>query len=58
MKQMLCLVVATSLLAVSCGGGSGTTTSTPATSKRKVIGVTLLTQTDAFYKALEAGIRQ
>ena len=40
-------------------GCGGTTTSTPATtSKRKVIGVSLLTQTHAFYKELEAGLRE
>jgi ribose transport system substrate-binding protein len=38
-------------LGAACGGSS------PAKSTRKVVGVTLLTQTHAFYKALEAGIR-
>jgi ribose transport system substrate-binding protein len=45
------LVVAALALGAACGGSS------PAKSTRKVVGVTLLTQTHAFYKALEAGIR-
>ena len=48
----------TLIVATACGGGGTTTTSTPATSKRKVVGVTLLTQTHAFYKTLEAGVRE
>lgn len=59
-RTLRAITIVALLGAASCGGSNtGTTTSTPATtSKRKVIGVTLLTQTDAFYKALEAGIRQ
>ncbi|HUL75341.1 MAG TPA: substrate-binding domain-containing protein, partial [Vicinamibacterales bacterium] len=54
-----CFVALALIGAVACGGaGGGTTTARPPTSSRKVVGVTLLTQTDAFYKALEAGIRQ
>jgi ribose transport system substrate-binding protein len=65
MKTALRFLIAVTLAgAVACGGGTGNTgaaggaSKPPATGKRKVIGVTLLTQTDAFYKALEAGIRQ
>ena len=48
------LVVALCVLcaAVACGGGS------PEAPKKKVIGVTLLTQADAFFKDLEAGLRE
>lgn len=45
------VIVAALSLGAACGGSS------PAKSTRKVVGVTLLTQTHAFYKALEAGIR-
>ena len=45
------LVTALTVLA-ACGGGS------PATSGRPVIGATLLTGTHAFYKELEAGMRE
>jgi ribose transport system substrate-binding protein len=46
--------------AVGCGGGSDNASTTGAAkpaSNRKVIGVTLLTQTHPFYKALEAAVR-
>lgn len=46
------VIVAALALGAACGGSS------PAKSTRKVIGVSLLTQTDAFYKALEAGVRR
>ena len=45
------VIVSALSLGAACGGSS------PAKSTRKVVGVTLLTQTHAFYKALEAGIR-
>jgi ribose transport system substrate-binding protein len=43
------------LVVAGCGGGSGS--SDAGTPKRKVIGVTLLTETHSFYKELEAGLR-
>lgn len=54
MKRTLALIVP--LIAVACSGGSSSTASTSAPA-RKVIGVTLLTQMDSFYKDLEAGVR-
>jgi ribose transport system substrate-binding protein len=53
MKRLLSTLAVGALLTVTCGGGSS-----PATSHRKVIGVSLLTQTHAFYKTLEAGVRE
>ena len=51
-RQLMTLATMTALaFGAACGGSS------PAKSTRKVVGVTLLTQTHAFYKALEAGIR-
>lgn len=47
------LAVGAVVLATACGGASS-----PATNARKVIGVSLLTQTHAFYKSLEAGVRE
>jgi ribose transport system substrate-binding protein len=47
-RILLLLVVS---FAMACGGGSPT-------SRRPVIGVTLLTQTHAFFKELEAGVRE
>jgi len=38
-------------IAAGCGGGS------PSSDARKLVGVTLLTQTHAFFKELEAGVR-
>jgi len=48
------LVAFVSVMIAGCGGSSPSTTNTSA---RKVIGVTLLTQGHAFYKDLEAGVR-
>lgn len=64
MSTLLRIVAAVTLAgAVACGGtsssgGAGTASTAKPAGNRKVVGVTLLTQTDAFYKALEAGIRQ
>ncbi|HKW00470.1 MAG TPA: substrate-binding domain-containing protein [Vicinamibacterales bacterium] len=57
-RTLRAIAIAALLGATSCGGGSTTTSAPATTSTKKVVGVTLLTQTDAFYKALEAGIRQ
>jgi ABC-type sugar transport system substrate-binding protein len=51
---VLGIAVLCALVAAGCGGAGGDT-SAP---KRKVIGVSLLTAGDAFYKALEAGLRE
>jgi ribose transport system substrate-binding protein len=56
MTRMLRVIAVVALLGAASCGGSGTTTSS-STSKRQVIGVTLLTQTHPFYKALEAAVR-
>jgi ribose transport system substrate-binding protein len=50
-RTLRVLAVAAVLGAAACGA------SAPATGAQKVVGVTLLTQTDEFYKTLEAGIR-
>lgn len=61
MSTLLRFVTTVTLVgAIACGGSSGGASSSatkPATSNRKVVGVTLLTQTHAFYKTLEAGVR-
>ncbi len=53
-RRALLVGVACALLAGGCGR-PGTETGQ---AKRKVVGVTLLTATHAFYKALEAGLRE
>lgn len=47
-------VLMIAVVAAACGGAK----SEPAAAKRPVIGVTLLTQTHAFYKDLEDGLRE
>lgn len=54
MKRILAGAVIPLVALTGCSGGTSTTTNTSA---RKVIGVTLLTQADSFYKDLEAGVR-
>ena len=55
MKRTFAILVP--LITIACSGGSSSTTAT-STPARKVIGVTLLTQADSFYKDLEAGVRE
>lgn len=56
LKRALILLSAASLLLTGCNRGA--TTGTGAAKKRPVIGVSLLTQTHAFYKELEDGLRE
>jgi ribose transport system substrate-binding protein len=53
MKRSILLVAVLSLAVSACGGASQ-----PVAAKRPVIGVTLLTETHAFYKELEDGLRE
>lgn len=62
MKMPRRVLVALALVAaVACGGSNGASTGSASAAKpagnRKVIGVSLLTQTHPFYKALEAAVR-
>jgi ribose transport system substrate-binding protein len=52
---LLCVFVSLCLCVSACGGGSSPASSA---SSKKMIGVTLLTAGDAFYKDLEAGLRE
>ena len=56
-RQVRNLVIGAAILGIAACGGSSSGSS-PGATGRKVVGVTLLTQTHAFYKALEAGIRK
>src|SRR5450759_2435079 len=56
LKRALILLSAASLLLTGCNRGA--TTGAGAVKKRPVIGVSLLTQTHAFYKELEDGLRE
>ena len=51
------LFVAVALVAVAASSGCGGSKTDSGAPKRKVIGVTLLTQSHSFYKELEAGLR-
>jgi ribose transport system substrate-binding protein len=53
-KRLTLLVAALTLATSACGGSAPA----PMTNARKVVGVTLLTQTHEFYKELEDGLRE
>jgi ribose transport system substrate-binding protein len=54
-RRAVVAVAIVASLAAGCGGSSSTS---GAAAKRKVVGVTLLTQTHSFFKELEAGLRE
>jgi ribose transport system substrate-binding protein len=53
LKRTWVVAAAVALVAAGCGGGENA-----GAPKRPVVGVTLLTETHAFYKALEGGLRE